>query len=209
MCARSVQGVTISDIENTHNASQFGAHLKIYLNSFLNHQLGWQRLEQAVLPIDTVDVYHQFQFQPESLHNEEEAGNTMKALPRQHSQKFGWYDTVVVMDTEDAEATGRSGLPFLSFVFYSVSIFQVCMLAPVFEDRVEEQKWTPDNVLELADAFRIKNWAKYEVNSSQSAPEQPRAARGLPGIQQISRVPLTACDYSRQACECLSKCKIP
>jgi len=98
---------SIVTIEKIHKAPQFGAHLKQYLNSFLGHQLGRQRLERADLPIDKVDVFPQFRFRPASLHDEDNESNTVKAFPH---PKNGRFDTVVVMDGEDAEATGLEGI---------------------------------------------------------------------------------------------------
>lgn len=96
----------ITVIERTHKAPQFGNHLKQYLNSSLDRQLGRRRLERADLPIDKVDTFPQFRFHPASLHDEDMESNTVKAFP---GLKNGRFDTVVVMDGEGAEATGLEG----------------------------------------------------------------------------------------------------
>jgi hypothetical protein len=100
---------SIVSIERMHKAPQFGAHLKQYLNSFLDHQLGRQRLDRTDLPIEKVDLFPQFRFRPASLHDEDDESNTVKAYPQ---QKNGHFDTIVVMDGEDAEATGLEGIGF-------------------------------------------------------------------------------------------------
>ncbi|KAJ3512046.1 hypothetical protein NMY22_g15452 [Coprinellus aureogranulatus] len=99
----------VSLITKSHRAPQFEAHLKQYLNSFLEHQLGRQRLERAELPISKIDVFPQFRFRPASLHDEDSESNTVKAVPLLAGSKGGRFDTVVVMDREDAEATGLEG----------------------------------------------------------------------------------------------------
>ncbi|TEB25366.1 hypothetical protein FA13DRAFT_1756601 [Coprinellus micaceus] len=67
---------SIVSIERMHKAPQFGAHLKQYLNSFLDHQLGRQRLDRTDLPIEKVDLFPQFRFRPASLHDEDDESNT-------------------------------------------------------------------------------------------------------------------------------------
>jgi hypothetical protein len=104
---------SITHIAQLHQAPQFEAHLKQYLNSFLAHQLGRRRLEQADLPVDKIDVFPQFRFRPTSLHDEGNKSNTVKALPSTGGQKKGRFDTVVVMDTENAEATGLEGIFYI------------------------------------------------------------------------------------------------
>lgn len=106
----------IALIEKAHKAPQFGTHLKQYLNSFLQHPLGRQRLEHADLPIDRIDVFPQFRFRPSSLHDEDDESNTVKALPTAGKLTNGRFDTVVVMDREDAEATGLEGTTLASYL---------------------------------------------------------------------------------------------
>jgi hypothetical protein len=106
---------SISSIEKTHNAPFFSHHLKRYLASFLDAPMGDRQLSNASLPIESVDVYTNFRFSPDQLNEDNEVSDIVKAIPSSKTLPNGRFDTVVVMDTDEAEATALHGL-FLFFL---------------------------------------------------------------------------------------------
>jgi len=98
-------------IEQLHLAPEFRRHLKQYLNTFISHPLSGRSLDQADLPdLFTVNVYNMFRFQPPALQDNNEEADTVKAMPISRTRPHGRFDTVVVMDSDNAEATGMAGI---------------------------------------------------------------------------------------------------
>ena len=103
---------TISQVEQLHNAPEFGRHLKQYLNTFSIQPISARSLYHAILPdLFTIDIYNMFHFQPEALQDDnEEETDIVKAMPISQSHPNGRFDTVVVMVSEEAESTSLEGL---------------------------------------------------------------------------------------------------
>lgn len=75
--------------------------------------LSSRQLESSLLPFYNIDVYTMFRFHPEGLHDDSHEQDIVKAFPSSSSLPEGRFDTVIVMDTDEAEATGLEGLIFL------------------------------------------------------------------------------------------------
>lgn len=104
-----------------HNAPTFGHHLKRYLASFLDHSVADRRLSEASLPIQAVDVFTSFRFTRDQLNEDNEQSDIVRALPISKSVPCGQFDTVVVMDSDEAEATALTGqfIPLFAAPFLS------------------------------------------------------------------------------------------
>jgi hypothetical protein len=96
-------------MEKAHNAPAFGHHLKRYLASFLDTSVSDRQLTEAILPIDAVDLYTSFRFVTDQLNEDSATGDIVKAIPMTSGNLSGCFDTVVVMDSDEAEATALSG----------------------------------------------------------------------------------------------------
>jgi len=96
-------------IEQLHAAPYFGLHLKRYLNTFLDSSISNRFLDSTPLPFPHVDVFNMFRFHPVSLHDEEEEHDIVKAMPLSKSLPAGRFDTVIVLDKDEAESTGMAG----------------------------------------------------------------------------------------------------
>ncbi|KAH6867477.1 hypothetical protein BKA70DRAFT_1057446, partial [Coprinopsis sp. MPI-PUGE-AT-0042] len=105
----SMPAKPITAVQEQHNAPEFGRHLKEYLNSFRSPALSTQNLQHANLPVDNVDIFHQFRFQKTALHDEAEELEPVKATAKSKSLSHGRFDTVIVVDQHDAEATALEG----------------------------------------------------------------------------------------------------
>lgn len=101
---------SISAIENLHNAPQLSRHLKIFLNSFLPTPVSNRNLDSTSLPISHIDVYNMFRFQHGEIHDNDEEKDIVKAIPRSKKLSKERFNTVVVIDTDEAEATGLAGV---------------------------------------------------------------------------------------------------
>jgi len=96
-------------IEQLHAASQFSLHLKHYLNTFLDSFIYNRSLDSTPLPFNHIDVFNMFCFHPVSLNDEEEEYDLVKAMPISKSLPAGCFDTVIVLDKDEAESTGMAG----------------------------------------------------------------------------------------------------
>jgi hypothetical protein len=110
----------ISVVQETHNASQFQRHLRQYLNTLLPNPLSVCVVESSLLPFHNIDVYTMFHFHPEALQDDElNENDIVRAIPCSPSLPSGRYDTVIVMESNNAEATGLEGIKadFIEFTF--------------------------------------------------------------------------------------------
>jgi hypothetical protein len=110
----------ISVVQETHNASQFQRHLRQYLNTLLPNPLSVCVVESSLLPFHNIDVYTMFHFHPEALQDDElNENDIVRAVPCSPSLPSGRYDTVIVMESNNAEATGLEGIKadFIEFTF--------------------------------------------------------------------------------------------
>jgi hypothetical protein len=109
-------GKRVTAIETDHNCPSFTQDLKEYLQSFLTQPRSGHALRNIPLPFDRLDVYHMFKFAPTALDDRSREGDdggedcqTVKAVPSVLG-KPARFDTVVVLHSEDAEATGLAGV---------------------------------------------------------------------------------------------------
>jgi hypothetical protein len=110
-------GQSLQNIVGAHHCPGLTSDLKSFLNQRWREGVGQalnrNRLEMTQLPFDKLDVYHGFKFAPEELAEEEgetEAGRDwMRARPKQKGGGQERFDTVVVMRSEECEATRVQG----------------------------------------------------------------------------------------------------
>jgi len=103
-------GKSIYAIETTHQAPGFSQNLKEYLNHFLSRRTSNQAAHTYPLPFSKLNVFHQFKFSPHALQDEEDESDVVKAIPISSKLPSGRFDPVVVLQTDDAEATGMTGM---------------------------------------------------------------------------------------------------
>ena len=93
---------SIISIEQQHNSPQFTYHLKAFFNIFLEQQIGLRNITH-------LDICNHFHIQPPSLQGEEETAIIVKAMPKSKKNPHGRFDTVVVINSDQAESTGLEG----------------------------------------------------------------------------------------------------
>jgi len=96
-------------VQVTHNCPQFQRHLKQYLNNFLEKPLPLHQMETSILPFNNINIYSMFQFHPETIQDDDDGCDIVRAIPSSPSFHKGRFDTVIVIDKDDAEATGLEG----------------------------------------------------------------------------------------------------
>lgn len=110
---------SISRIVLAHEAPLFISALKLYLNSRSPNKLPKKKALQMPLHFSAVDVWHQFKLRPSALNDGPSVAEIIKASPRWKNSNVARYDTVVVMDSSDAEAVSVEGIePVYSIVIY-------------------------------------------------------------------------------------------
>ncbi|KAJ3713054.1 hypothetical protein C8R42DRAFT_593567 [Lentinula raphanica] len=100
-------GKNLSSIELGHKVPWFTANLKRYL-AMLKPGSSRAEVESGLvkpLPFNALDVYYSFKFSPESLDDDINIKDVVKASPL----KGGRFDTVVVLTGDSAETTSFSG----------------------------------------------------------------------------------------------------
>ena len=101
----------ITTIERQHNAPSFSQALKLLLNQTLPQPTSVRVALGHPLPFEKVDVFHIFKFHPTRIDDEavvELERDVIKASPGRNG-KPGTFDTVVVLQRDDAESTGLRG----------------------------------------------------------------------------------------------------
>ena len=97
----------------SHTAPGFLAHLKLFLNSLLPlaQQVSKHQALQCTLPFTNLDVWYQYKFSPTNLFDDESDGiqEIVKAVPICPKSHIPWFDTVIVLDTDEAESTAVQG----------------------------------------------------------------------------------------------------
>lgn len=99
---------TLSAVEKIHCAPGFTHSLKVFLNLLNARFLSASELNNATLPFDQIDLYHNFKFAPTALHNDPTKYEVIKAKPAIKGQP-AQFDTIVVLNSHDAESTGVAG----------------------------------------------------------------------------------------------------
>jgi hypothetical protein len=100
----------ISLIEDRHNAPDFSYYLKFFLNALTTNKVSNQHLDQSKLPFQHVNVYNMFRFHPQSIQDDEEEIDLVRALPRSDQNPCGRFDTVIAIVGNTAESTGLDGM---------------------------------------------------------------------------------------------------
>jgi hypothetical protein len=96
-------------IQATHNCPQFQWHLKQYLNNFLQEPLSIRQTKSSIIPFNNIDVYSMFRFHPEIIQDDDDECDIVRAIPCSTSLPRGRFDTVIFIDSDNAEATGLEG----------------------------------------------------------------------------------------------------
>ncbi|CAA7267308.1 unnamed protein product [Cyclocybe aegerita] len=102
-------GCSLSDVQQKHHAPSFDHHLRIYLNAKSPDRLSARNLTDTALPFSKVNVYNMFHFAPSSLHDDDDEKDVIKAIGSSSNMPNGRFDTVVVIVSETAHATGIKG----------------------------------------------------------------------------------------------------
>jgi len=117
---------TLEKISCDHNAPMFVDALKHFINGLRKEPLPRKKLLTTPLPFARLDVWHQVKIAPSGLFEDEELSETVKAVPIWRRSDISRFDTVIVLQDEQAESTGVAGkktcvtmsLPsFLHFLF--------------------------------------------------------------------------------------------
>ncbi|EPS99694.1 hypothetical protein FOMPIDRAFT_1050476 [Fomitopsis schrenkii] len=102
----------LARIQERHKSSGFTTTLAQFINGLQPEEVRLTRanISTTWLPFDSLDVYHKFHLKPSSLSDGKEEDDIVKAIPA-GSRPGGkdCFDTVIVLDNEQAEATGVQG----------------------------------------------------------------------------------------------------
>ncbi|KIY70442.1 hypothetical protein CYLTODRAFT_451745 [Cylindrobasidium torrendii FP15055 ss-10] len=94
----------VSVVAVEHHLPSLRSQLRDYINDLeLQHTFVANRYSS--IPFDRIDVFHSFKFSREGLDDETRENDWVKASPLDG----GRYDTVIVLDGDDAEVTGLQG----------------------------------------------------------------------------------------------------
>ncbi|KAF5339496.1 hypothetical protein D9757_015386 [Collybiopsis confluens] len=120
----------LSHIVVSHCAPGFILQLKLFLRSFLPHsQLGSKsNALQSPLPFTAVEVWHHFKLTPLRVLDETERA-IVRATPTSRTTSHSRFDTVIVLDGEDAESTAVAGKGSYSLLGVDVDIESGCRAA--------------------------------------------------------------------------------
>lgn len=103
-------------ITEKHHSPGFTDALAQYIYELKNgHRLSSSQLQTAVdnMPFRRLDVYHGFKFAPEALNDDGIETDAVKAKPAKGDQPAR-FDTAIVLQGADAEATGVQGMYLIS-----------------------------------------------------------------------------------------------
>ncbi|KAI5886301.1 uncharacterized protein SCHCODRAFT_02591384 [Schizophyllum commune H4-8] len=101
----------VSDITHLHHAPGFEGSLKEYLGAIMRpNPSPPMRSRKHPLPFERLDVFHQFQFHPLSVDDEDDEDETVKASPDGNR-----FDTVLVLTGDDSESTQVQGTRLCEF----------------------------------------------------------------------------------------------
>ncbi|KIY67102.1 hypothetical protein CYLTODRAFT_454797 [Cylindrobasidium torrendii FP15055 ss-10] len=92
---------------HNHDLPNLNAHIRKFLNTVERDNSPNPRtaFQHASLPFDRIDVFHSFKLSREGLDDETRERDWVKASP----ENGGRYDTVIVLDSDEAEVTGLQG----------------------------------------------------------------------------------------------------
>lgn len=100
----------IKAIEQTHCAPNFSFYLKEFLNRHLEpeHRTSIRRAQDYLIPFERLDIFHQFKFILPA-ENENNVNDTVKAIPRSKDNPAGRFDTIIFLNSPDAESIQLTG----------------------------------------------------------------------------------------------------
>ncbi|KIK58907.1 hypothetical protein GYMLUDRAFT_170266 [Collybiopsis luxurians FD-317 M1] len=100
-----------------HATPGFLVQLKLFLAALLppTQWVSKSTTLEGSLPFTLLDVWHQYKFTPFSLLDDSDAiQKTVKAIPMSRMLATTCFDTVLVLDTDEAESTAVEGMSFCS-----------------------------------------------------------------------------------------------
>ena len=100
-------------VQELHRAPGFTTALAKFINDLQPQKLRLSRheLTQTWLPFERVDVFHSFKFSPYELLEGKDETDVVKAIPASvRTGRKDRFDTVIVLDTDQAESTGVQGV---------------------------------------------------------------------------------------------------
>lgn len=111
---------SIAKIMVSHLTIEFPAYLKLYLNELLPESQQASKAEalSGSIPFHSLDVWHQCKFSPTNMFDDDSDAirETVKAVPLSKRSLIPRFDTVIVLDSKEAESTAVLGnLPFAYF----------------------------------------------------------------------------------------------
>ncbi|KAF5350938.1 hypothetical protein D9757_014387 [Collybiopsis confluens] len=100
----------LTHIVASHAAPTLISELKLFLNSLLpvDQQVDKASAIQSILPFTAMDVWHQCKFTPVKLLEDAER-ETLKAIPITRRNLMSRFDTVIILDGDEAESTAVEG----------------------------------------------------------------------------------------------------
>lgn len=105
----------------SHACPELPAQLKLFLNSLLplEQQVTKATALDSSLPFTSLNVWHQYKFAPIGLFVDDldMVQEIVKAIPISGSCPSLWFDTVIVLDSDEAESTAVQGRATFSAVF--------------------------------------------------------------------------------------------
>jgi hypothetical protein len=106
-------GKSLARILITHSAPGFLAQLKLFLHSLLpsHQQVPKLQVHQGILPFTSLDIWYQYKFHPTNIFDDHLDGirETIKAIPISKRALIPRFDTVIVLDKDEAESTAVQG----------------------------------------------------------------------------------------------------
>ena len=106
---------SLSRILLMHSALGFISELKLYLNSLLpDHQQASKLVAlHGTLPFKALDVWHRYKLTPFNMFDDSDAvQEIVRAIPISKGGLHSQFDTVIVLDTNEAESTAVQGNPY-------------------------------------------------------------------------------------------------
>ncbi|KAJ3709626.1 hypothetical protein C8R42DRAFT_572167 [Lentinula raphanica] len=104
---------SLSRIVLTHLSPGFIAHLKLFLNDLLPTDQRGTKAEALAghTPFTTLDIWHQFKLRPTDIFDDgsEVPREIIKAIPTWRKALVPRFDTVIVLNTDEAQSTAVKG----------------------------------------------------------------------------------------------------
>jgi hypothetical protein len=101
---------SITFVSDKYHAPDFEHYLKLYLTKFQDNPISARQVDYHSLSFTKVDVFNMFRFHPETLQDEGEEDDIVRATPASTKLPNGRFDTVVALVSDTAESTGLTGI---------------------------------------------------------------------------------------------------